>query len=214
MALSVETPHLRESIREQTRQVMGTLIAASALLCFVSLFSILSLCIKLESRGPVFVRQKRLGVNNVPFDLLKFRTMYVEQTDPLGHQLIRAGDNPPTTRVGRFLRRMAFDELPQLINVLRGDISLVGPRPLSVVDNAAAIYTVRHCIKPGITGLAQVNQREGETGIERARRSVNDDLYYIENRSITSDLLILRRTVAAAVLGRELRSDRQTKRTD
>ena len=95
------------------------------------LMLVIALCIKLDSRGPVLFKQKRLGANNLPFDLLKFRSMYVEQTDPLGHQLTRAGD-PRVTRVGRFLRMTSMDELPQLINVLRGDMSLVGPRPHAV----------------------------------------------------------------------------------
>jgi lipopolysaccharide/colanic/teichoic acid biosynthesis glycosyltransferase len=201
MVLSGETPHIRESIREQTRQVMGTLIAATLLFLGLPLFLFLALCIKFENQGgPVLVRQKRLGANNVPFDLLKFRSMYVEQTDPFGHRLTRAGD-PRITRVGRFLRYTGSDGLPQFINVLRGDMALVGPQPHPVVANAATIYPIRHRIKPGITGLAQVNGLRRETTIERVRQSVVDDLYYIENRSITLDLLILRRAVAAFLLG-------------
>src|SRR6202030_1507830 len=134
----------------------------------------------LDSPGPVLLRQKRLGANNLPFDLLKFRSMYVEQTDLLGHQLTRAGD-PRITRVGRFLRMASMDELPQLINVLRGDMSLVGPRPHALAASAAGIsyaraiseYPIRHRVKP--------------------------DLYYIENWSLTFDLLILGRTVFAVL---------------
>jgi lipopolysaccharide/colanic/teichoic acid biosynthesis glycosyltransferase len=164
---------------------------------------LVALAIKVDSPGPVFFRQKRLGANNRPFDLLKFRSMYAEQGDPLGQQLTRAGD-PRITRVGSFLRRTSIDELPQLINVLRGDMSLVGPRPHPLAANAAGIsyaraiseYPIRHRVKPGITGWAQVNGWRGETTrIEQIRRRVEHDLYYIENWSLAFDLLILTRTV-------------------
>jgi lipopolysaccharide/colanic/teichoic acid biosynthesis glycosyltransferase len=171
---------------------------------------LVALAIKLDSQGPVFFKQRRLGANNLQFDLLKFRSMYVEQADPLGHQLTRA-DDPRITRVGRLLRRTSMDELPQLINVLRGDMSLVGPRPHPLAANAAGIayaraiseYPIRHRVKPGITGWAQVNGWRGETAtIEQIRRRVEHDLYYIENWSLTFDLFILGRTVFT-VLSRE-----------
>ena len=152
-------------------------------------------------------RQRRLGANNLPFDLLKFRSMYLEQADPHGHQLTQAGD-PRITRVGRFLRMTSIDELPQLINVLKGDMSLVGPRPHPLAASAAGIayaraineYPIRHRVKPGITGWAQVNGWRGETTtIEQIRQRVEHDLYYIENWSLTFDLLILGRTVFAVL---------------
>jgi len=164
---------------------------------------VIALSIKLDSRGPVLFRQKRLGANNLPFNLLKFRSMYVEQTDTLGHQLTRPGD-PRITRVGRFLRMTSIDELPQLINVLRGEMSLVGPRPHALAASAAGIsyaraiseYPIRHRVKPGITGWAQVNGWRGETTtIEQIRQRVEHDLHYIENWSLALDLLILGRTV-------------------
>jgi lipopolysaccharide/colanic/teichoic acid biosynthesis glycosyltransferase len=171
------------------------------------LMLVIALSIKLDSRGPVLFKQKRLGANNLPFNLLKFRSMYVEHTDPLGHQLTRAGD-PRITRVGRFLRMTSMDELPQLINVLRGDMSLVGPRPHPLAASAAGVsyaraisdYPIRHRVKPGITGWAQVNGWRGETTtIEQIRQRVEHDLYYIENWSLTFDLLILGRTVFAVL---------------
>ena len=179
------------------------IIAFFCLLAVLPLMLLFALAIKLDSRGAVFFRQKRLGANNQPFDLLKFRSMYTEQADPLGHQLTRAGD-PRITRVGRFLRRTSMDELPQLMNVLRGDMSLVGPRPHALEANAAGVsyaravseYLMRHRVKPGITGWAQVNGWRGETTrIEQIRRRVEHDLYYIENWSLGFDLLILTRTV-------------------
>ena len=166
---------------------------------------LIALAIKLDSPGPVLFRQKRRGAKDRPFDLLKFRSMYVDQSDPLGRQLTRAGD-PRVTRVGRFLRRTSLDELPQLINVLRGEMSLVGPRPHPLSAKAGGIpyretvenYLVRQRVKPGITGWAQVNGWRGPTDtVEQLRQRVAHDLYYVENWSLNLDLIILLRTVAA-----------------
>ena len=192
-----------DEVAALVKRIEDVVIALFCLLVTLPLMLVIALFIKLDSRGPVLFRQKRLGANNLPFDLLKFRSMYVEQTDPLGHQLTRPGD-PRITRAGRFLRGTSLDELPQLINVLRGDMSLVGPRPHALAANAAGIsyaraiseYPIRHRVKPGMTGWAQVNGWRGETTtIEQIRRRVEHDLYYIENWSLTFDLLILGRTV-------------------
>jgi Undecaprenyl-phosphate glucose phosphotransferase len=189
------------------KRIEDVVIAALCLLVTLPLMLVIALLVKLDSRGPVLFRQKRLGANNLPFDLLKFRTMYVEQSDPLGQKLTRAGD-PRITRVGRFLRMASLDELPQLINVLRSDMSLVGPRPHALAATAAGIsyaraiseYPIRHRVKPGITGWAQVNGWRGETTtIEQIRQRVEHDLYYIENWSLTFDFLILGRTVLAVL---------------
>jgi Undecaprenyl-phosphate glucose phosphotransferase len=189
------------------KRIEDVVIAAFCLLVTLPLMLVIALSIKLDSRGPVLFRQKRLGANNLAFDLLKFRSMYVEQTDPLGHQLTQAGD-PRITRLGRFLRMTSMDELPQLINVLRGDMSLVGPRPHALAASAAGIsyaraiseYPIRHRVKPGITGWAQVSGWRGETTtVEQIRQRVEHDLYYIENWSLTFDLLILARTVFAVL---------------
>jgi len=192
------------------KRLEDIMIALFCLLITLPLMLLIALCLKLDSPGPVFFRQKRLGANNLPFDLLKFRSMYVDRTDPLGQRLTQAGD-PRITRIGQILRRTSMDELPQLINVLRGDMSLVGPRPHALAANAAGIpyaraiseYPIRHRVKPGITGWAQVNGWRGETvTVEQIRRRVEYDLYYIENWSLAFDFLILARTVFA-VLSRE-----------
>ena len=189
------------------KRIEDLVISLFCLLLTLPLMLVIALSIKVDSPGPVLFRQKRLGANNLPFDLLKFRSMYVEQTDPLGHQLTQAGD-PRITRVGRFLRITSMDELPQLINVLRGDMSLVGPRPHALAASAAGIsyaraiseYPIRHRVKPGITGWAQVNGWRGETTtIEQIRQRVEHDLYYVENWSLSFDLLILGRTVFAVL---------------
>jgi Undecaprenyl-phosphate glucose phosphotransferase len=196
-----------DEVAALVKRTEDMVVAGVCLLLTFPLMLVIALCIKLDSRGPVLFRQKRLGANNLPFDLLKFRSMYVEQTDPLGQQLTRAGDSR-ITRVGRFLRMTSMDELPQLINVLKGDMSLVGPRPHPLAASAAGIsyaraiseYPIRHRVKPGITGWAQVNGWRGETTtIEQIRQRVEHDLYYIENWSLTFDLLILGRTVFAVL---------------
>jgi Undecaprenyl-phosphate glucose phosphotransferase len=192
------------------KRVEDILISLICLLITLPLFALIAISIKLDTRGPFFFKQKRLGANNIPFDLLKFRSMHVDQSDPLGCQLTEAGD-PRITRIGRFIRRTSLDELPQLINVLRGDMSLVGPRPHALAASAAGVayaraiqdYPIRHRVKPGITGWAQVNGWRGETvTIEQIRCRVEHDLYYIENWSLAFDFLILGWTVFT-VLSRE-----------
>jgi Undecaprenyl-phosphate glucose phosphotransferase len=179
------------------------IIALLCLFAFLPFMLSIALAIKLDSPGPVLFRQKRLGANNGPFDLLKFRSMYANQADPLGRQLTRDGD-PRVTRVGRVLRATSLDELPQLINVLRGDMSLVGPRPHALEARAGGVlytnavdnYPLRHRVKPGMTGWAQVNGWRGETTrIEQLKGRVECDLYYVDNWSLSFDLLILLRTV-------------------
>ena len=196
-----------DEVASLVKRIEDVVLAAFCLLVTLPLMLMIALSIKLDTRGPVLFTQKRLGANNLPFDLLKFRSMFVEQTDPLGQQLTRARD-PRITRVGRFLRMTSLDELPQLINVLRGEMSLVGPRPHPLAASAAGIsyalaiseYPIRHRVKPGITGWAQVNGWRGETTtIEQIRRRVEHDLYYVENWSLTFDLLILGRTVFAVL---------------
>jgi Undecaprenyl-phosphate glucose phosphotransferase len=196
-----------DEVAALVKRIEDVVIALFSVILTLPLLLVIALAIKLDSRGPILFRQKRLGINNLPFNVLKFRSMYSEETDPLGRQLTRVGD-PRITRVGRFLRMTSLDELPQLINVLRGEMSLVGPRPHPLAASAAGIayalaiseYPIRHRVKPGITGWAQVNGWRGETTtIEQIRRRVEHDLYYVENWSLTFDLVILGRTVFAVL---------------
>lgn len=173
------------------------------LLAILPLMAIIALAIKLDSPGPVLFRQKRVGFTGGVFEVLKFRTMFAASTDPLGTQLTQRGD-PRITRVGRYLRRFSLDELPQIINVLRGEMSLVGPRPHPLAAKAANIpyqdsidsYALRHRVKPGITGWAQVKGWRGETNtVLQLRKRVEHDVFYIEHWSLWMDLKILAITV-------------------
>ena len=154
--------------------------------------------IRLESRGHPIYRQRRVGRGEEPFDLLKLRTM-VDGAEHVGAGMAINENDPRVTRVGSFLRRTSLDELPNLLNVVRGDLSLIGPRPTIPVQ--VAQYTERQRgrlqIRPGITGWAQVNGRATLPWSER----IELDLYYIEHRSLALDMRILRRTVAIVLGG-------------
>lgn len=172
-------------------RILGSL----ALVGLSPLLLLIAIAIKLDSRGPVLFKQRRHGFNHDVFQVCKFRTMYVAED---GAKVVQATrDDPRVTRVGRFLRRTSLDELPQLFNVVKGEMSLVGPRPHALSHNeyyssVLARYASRHKVKPGITGWAQINGFRGETDTpEKMRLRVEHDLYYIENWSIWLDLKIL-----------------------
>src|SRR5689334_17103378 len=169
---------------------------------------LIAIAIKLDSRGPVLFRQTRFGFNNNPITVMKFRTMYVDRPHEVGVPQATRND-PRVTRVGRVLRRTSLDELPQLLNVLKGEMSLVGPRPHAVDHNykyAAMIdeYLGRHRMKPGMTGWAQVNGLRGETTtVEAMRARVQYDLSYIDNWSLLFDLRILFLTLFVGFVNRK-----------
>ncbi len=172
------------------------IFAAILLVMLLPVLLLVALAIRLDSPGPVMFRQRRYGFNNDPITVFKFRTMHHAPADEANVPQARRND-PRVTRVGAFLRRTSLDELPQLLNVLNGEMSLVGPRPHAVAHNeqyAKIIddYLSRHRVKPGITGWAQVNGLRGETDTpEKMRRRVEADLYYIDNWSLLLDLKIL-----------------------
>ena len=179
--------------------VEDAILGALALVAFGPFMAMVAALIKLDSRGPVFFAQERFGFNNKVIRVLKFRTMYVDRGDPTGAQRTVRND-PRITRVGRFLRSSSLDELPQLLNVLRGEMSLVGPRPHAVAmkagdrlyHDAVKDYLYRHRVKPGITGWAQVNGLRGEIDtLDKAHRRVEYDLDYIERWTLWLDLKIL-----------------------
>ncbi|MGD0105642.1 MAG: undecaprenyl-phosphate glucose phosphotransferase [Rhodopila sp.] len=182
------------------KRIVDVAIAAGVLLFIFPLLAIIAVTIKLDSGGPILFKQKRLGFNNRIISIYKFRSMRHEEfPNPTVPQATR--DDRRITRVGHFLRRTSLDELPQLFNVLSGGMSLVGPRPHALEHNekyAREIdrYLARHRVKPGITGLAQVNGLRGETRDPRKMEMrVEYDLYYIENWSFLLDLKILIRTL-------------------
>ena len=181
--------------------------AGLALLLLSPVLIATAVAIKLDSKGPVLFRQKRYGFNNEVVDVFKFRSMYAEKCDYEAKIAVTKGD-PRVTKVGRFIRKTSIDELPQLFNVLIGNLSLVGPRPHAVGSNTADKlwesvvdgYFARHKVKPGVTGWAQINGWRGEVDTpEKLRRRVEHDLYYIENWSPLLDLQILVRTPLALV---------------
>ena len=178
-------------------------LATAGLLTLLPLMLVTALLIKLDSRGPVFFLQKRNGFNGQAFNIFKFRTMHVLEDGPVIPQATR--NDPRVTRLGRWLRRSSIDELPQLFNVIRGDMSLVGPRPHAISHNSEyekliANYAFRHHVKPGLTGWAQVNGYRGETRqIEQMERRVEHDLWYINNWSPLLDLRIVLQTVVVAL---------------
>ncbi len=165
---------------------------------FLVIGPFIAAAIKLDSRGPVFYRQTRLGQGGKPFKVIKFRSMAADAEQRSGAQWA-TDDDPRITRVGKFLRRVRLDELPQLLNILRGDLHLIGPRPerpefISELEREIPFYNVRLAVKPGLTGWAQIKYRYGSS-VEETMVKLQYDLYYIRNRSPVLDLKILFRTV-------------------
>jgi len=180
-------------------------IAASLMLLVLTLPTLIlaAIAIKLDSKGPVLYRQERVGRRGQIFHIAKFRTMRVDAEQASGPQWATVGD-PRVTRIGRFLRHTRIDELPQILNVLRGEMSFVGPRPERphFVRHLAAeipFYQERHRVRPGITGWAQINYPYGAS-IDDAREKLSYDLYYIKNFSFLFDLLIILSTAKAVFL--------------
>ncbi len=178
--------------------------AAAGIVLILPIMLAIALAVRLSSPGPVFYRQLRVGHNNRPFMIYKFRTMGVD-AEKHGAQWARR-DDPRVTTLGRFLRRTHLDELPQLINVLKGEMSLVGPRPerpVFVSDLSSKIegYPLRLRVRPGITGLAQVYHRYDET-IEDVRIKLSYDLHYVELCGMRTDLQIIWNTFWRLATGR------------
>jgi len=174
-------------------------VALSALILLSPIMIITAIAIKLESSGPVLFRQKRHGFNNELINIYKFRSMYADQNDETASKLVTKNDSR-VTRVGRFIRKTSIDELPQLFNVLKGELSIVGPRPHALQAKAANTlyyeavegYFARHRVKPGMTGWAQINGWRGETDtLDKIMQRVDHDLYYIENWSPMFDIYIV-----------------------
>jgi Undecaprenyl-phosphate glucose phosphotransferase len=184
-------------------------MVAIAVIVLAPVMAAIAIAIKLDSKGPVLFRQKRQGFNNELIEVLKFRSMYADQADADAAKLVTKGD-PRVTRVGRFIRKTSLDELPQFFNVLKGDLSLVGPRPHAMKAKAEERlysevvdgYFARHRVQPGVTGWAQIHGWRGETDTEeKIQRRVEHDLYYIDNWSVMLDLYIVLMTPFALLKG-------------
>lgn len=188
------------------KRAMDQICAALGLVLLVPLFMVIAAAIRLETPGPALFFQTRVGFNGRPFKICKFRTMFTQDDGPIVVQTTK--NDKRVTRLGSLLRKLSIDEIPQLFNVLRGDMSLVGPRPHALAhdneyDRLITTYAIRHKIKPGITGWAQVNGFRGETPeLGMMRQRVENDIWYIEFWSLWLDIRILLLTIA-----RVLKSD-------
>jgi exopolysaccharide biosynthesis polyprenyl glycosylphosphotransferase len=187
-----------EPRRPAAKRVMDVLIASIAILFLLPIFVLIPVAIMLESRGPVLFRQRRAGEGGKLFGIYKFRSMHVMEDGAKVVQAVK-GD-PRVTRVGRILRASSLDELPQLFNVLSGEMSLVGPRPHAIAHDdyystLISNYRMRQLVKPGITGWAQVNGARGNTAeIADMQTRIDLDAWYVAHKSIWLDLVILART--------------------
>ena len=186
-----------------SKMILDKVLSTLILLMISPIMALIAIGIKLDSPGPVFFKQKRYGFNNQLIEVLKFRSMRVDMQDDNAEKLTTKND-PRVTKLGAFLRRTSLDELPQFINVLKGDMSIVGPRPHATRAKAAgklyqdqvSKYAVRHKVTPGITGWAQINGWRGETDTEeKIQKRVEFDLFYINNWSILLDIKIILRTM-------------------
>ncbi len=188
----------------RVRRVADIIIASVGLVLTAPLMLLTALIIKLESAGPIFYSQERVGQHDQPFDIIKFRSM---RTDAEKNGAVWASkDDPRVTRVGRLIRKLRIDEVPQFINVLRGEMSVIGPRPerrqfVQQLSEALPYYSQRHLVKPGITGWAQICYPYGAS-VEDARMKHQYDLYYIKNQSPLLDAVILFETLRVVFFGR------------
>jgi sugar transferase (PEP-CTERM system associated) len=190
------------------RRNFSMLLALTLTLLTLPVIPFVVLLIKMTSPGPVLFRQKRVGLQGRIFDCYKFRSMRPDAEADTGPTWA-CDDDPRITTVGKFLRRTRLDEIPQIWNVLRGDMAFVGPRPerpefVAKLSEQIPYYSIRHSVRPGITGWAQINYGYGSS-VEEAKEKLRFDLYYIRNVSIMLDLMIVLYTLRAVILGRGVR---------
>jgi len=203
--ISIDEVPLR-GMKRIVKRIMDIGVSSLLLTLFSPLILVVSSLIKLTSRGPVFYRQERVGIDGRRFVIHKFRTMIFDAEKETGPVMCQEGD-PRITKIGRFLRKYSIDEIPQLVNVLKGEMSLIGPRPERpnfVKDFTERIpkYMLRHKVKSGITGWAQVHGLRQDTSIEKR---LEYDFYYIQNWSLALDLEILWRTLRKGFIDRNLK---------
>jgi Undecaprenyl-phosphate glucose phosphotransferase len=192
-----------QGVNSWIKRIIDVALSGAAVAILALPFAVIAALVKLTSPGPVFYRQERMGLDGKAFTVYKFRSMYMGAEDTTGPIWARE-DDPRATPVGRWLRRLDLDELPQFLNVLRGDMSIVGPRPerpffVEQFKHRIPQYMLRHKVKAGITGWAQVNGWRGNTSLEKR---IEYDLYYIENWSVTLDLKIMWLTLVRGLFQR------------
>jgi exopolysaccharide biosynthesis polyprenyl glycosylphosphotransferase len=196
------------SFNMAVQSLYSLVLGAAGLVLALPLMAVLALLVKLTSPGPVLYRQKRVGLRGKTFELYKFRSMYIDAEARTGPVWARQGD-PRVTPVGRWLRRFRLDELPQFFNVVRGDMSLVGPRPerpefCKVLEEQIPFYAQRHVVKPGVTGWAQINHTYADS-FEDSIVKLEYDLYYIRNLAPSLDAYIVFHTLKVMLLSRGAR---------
>jgi exopolysaccharide biosynthesis polyprenyl glycosylphosphotransferase len=199
---------MRQKWRLLVKRFVDIVTAMVLMICSFPIAALTAMAIKLDSAGPLFYSQNRVGLQGQVFRIWKFRSMRSDAEQPTGATWAVIGD-PRVTRVGRIIRRLRIDELPQLLNVLFGDMSLIGPRPerpeiTADLNRSLPLYDYRHSVRPGLTGWAQVCYPYGAT-VEDAREKLCYDLYYIKNWSLTFDLQIMLQTVKVVLYGRGAR---------
>ena len=185
----------REKMKGFTKRVFDILISFSAILLLSPIFAVIAILIKAGDKGPVIFRQERAGREGVPFTFYKFRTMKLN-ADPFG-QSPSSGDDPRLIKMGKFLREYSLDELPQLFNVVKGDMSIVGPRPLYVsqISELSDYHKKRLLVRPGVTGLSQLYVRSELT----SKRSLDLEVEYIEKQSFWLDIKIILLTLGVVI---------------
>jgi Undecaprenyl-phosphate glucose phosphotransferase len=202
--VSIEIQRAPFSATERlVKRAIDISIALAALVFFMPVIAFTAVAIKWDGRGPIIFRQNRKGFNGREFVMLKFRTMSVQENGDVVNQAMR--DDPRVTRIGKLLRATSIDELPQLLNVLRGEMSLIGPRPHALAHDSyferlLQDYAFRHHVKPGMTGWAQVNGLRGATtSVDQISTRVKMDLWYIDNWSLWLDIQILLKTISEVI---------------
>jgi lipopolysaccharide/colanic/teichoic acid biosynthesis glycosyltransferase len=190
------------------RRVISFLVAVVGLIFLAPVFLVVSLFIAVDSPGRIFYLQERVGFNGKRIQLIKFRSMIENAEAESGPRWATEMD-PRITRVGRILRKFRIDEIPQFLNVLKGDLDIVGPRPerpvfVRKLEESIPYYALRHSVRPGVTGWAQIMFTYCGT-IEESREKLQYDLFYVKNMSIKLDLMILVRTIKILILGRGAR---------
>lgn len=194
---------LRKPVMQKVKRFIDICFSISFLVLFSPLFLITALAVYLDSPGPIIFRQVRVGKGGKHFELLKFRSMYLNAEE--NGAVWAQKKDLRITRVGRLIRFLRIDEFPQMVNILRGDMSLIGPRPerpefINRLNDKISYYSLRHCIKPGITGWAQVQYPYGAS-VEDALNKHEYDLYYIKNLTLFMDLKILLKTFGVMIFG-------------